>query len=152
MKEGNPSRVNRLTALFSMVTPRKHLNSSLFVLHSSLHLIQRLRVFLRNILFYHQIFDDEVLALHRILTHIIFQQLLHLIGFMQRNLLQSHVGTDEMGEFISPRLSDFPLIVPKLMPNTIWITVRITESMMKMARLASIKRPMRLNMAFYSFP
>ena len=51
-----------------------------------------------------------------------------------------------------PRLSDFPLIVPKLMPNTIWITVRITESMMKMARLASIKRPMRLNMAFYSFP
>ena len=90
-----------------MVTPRKHLNSSLFVLHSSLHLIQRLRVFLRNILFYHQIFDDEVLALHRVLTHIIFQQLLHLIGFMQRNLLQPHVGTDEMGEFrVRTKVSD----------------------------------------------
>ena len=107
MKERNPSRVNRLTvnSAFFNGYPRKHLNSSLFVLHSSLHLIQRLRVFLRNILFYHQIFDDEVLALHRVLTHIIFQQLLHLIGFMQRNLLQPHVGTDEMGEFIRRNLS-----------------------------------------------
>lgn len=47
----------------------------------------------------------------------------------------------------APKLSDFPLIVPKLMPVTMEITLRITESMMKMAKFASISRPMRLNMA-----
>jgi len=52
--------------------PRKHLNSSLFVLHSSLNSIHRFRIFLWNILLDHQIVDDEVLALHGILTHIIF--------------------------------------------------------------------------------
>ena len=34
-------------------------------------------------------------------------------------------------------------------PNTICTTVRITESMMKMARLAKMRRPMRLNMAIF---
>ncbi len=79
MKERNPSRVNsqQLTVLFSMVPhfnsfPRKHLNSSLFVLHSSLNSIHRFRIFLWNILLDHQIVDDKVLALHGILTHIIF--------------------------------------------------------------------------------
>ena len=86
-----------------MVTPSTW--NSFFVLHSSLHLIQRSESFLRNILFNHQIFDDEILAFHRILTHIIFQQFLHLMGFMQRNLLQPHIGTDEMGEFIRRNLS-----------------------------------------------
>ena len=96
MKERNPSRVNsqQLTVLFSMVSPcfngspflcfpfpmvphfnsspRKHLNSSLFVLHSSLNSIHRFRIFLWNIFLDHQIVDDEVLTLHGILTHIIF--------------------------------------------------------------------------------
>ena len=80
MKERNPSRVNsqQLTVLFSMVSPcfngspRKHLNSSLFVLHSSLNSIHRFRIFLWNIFLDHQIVDDKVLALHGILTHIIF--------------------------------------------------------------------------------
>ena len=86
MKERNPSRVNsqQLTVLFSMVSPtfsmvphfngspQKHLNSSLFVLHFSLNLIHRFRIFLWNIFLDHQIVDDKVLALHGILTHIIF--------------------------------------------------------------------------------
>ena len=102
MKERNPSRVNRLTvnSAFFNVTPRKHLNSSLFVLHSSLHLIQRLRVFLRNILLNHQVIDDEVLTFHRILTHIILQEFLHLVGLVERNLLQSHIRTDEVGKLL----------------------------------------------------
>ena len=88
-----------------MVTPRKHLNSSLFVLHSSLHLIQRCRIFLRNILLNHQVIDDEVLTFHRILTHIILQELLHLVGLVQRYLLQSHIRTDEMGKLFWRNLS-----------------------------------------------
>ena len=48
-----------------------------------------------------------------------------------------------------PRLRLEPAMVPKLMPNTICTTVRITESMMKMARLAKMRRPMRLNMAIF---
>ena len=103
MKERNPSRVNRLTvnsAFFNGSPPRKHLNSSLFVLHSSLHLIQRCLVFILNILLNHQVVDDEVLTFHRILTHIILQEFLHLVGLMERNLLQSHIRTDEVGKLL----------------------------------------------------
>ena len=64
------------------VSPRKHLNSSLFVLHSSLNSIHRFRIFLRNILLNHQIVDDEVLALHGILSHIVFQKFLNLVVLM----------------------------------------------------------------------
>ena len=49
------------------------------------------------------------------------------------------------------RLRDEPAMVPKLTPNTICTTVRITLSMMKTARLASTNRPMRLNILF-QFP
>ena len=83
MKERNPSRVNsqQLTVLFSMVSscfnsspfqcfPTKALE--FFTLRSSLNSIHRFRIFLWNIFLDHQIVDDKVLALHGILTHIIF--------------------------------------------------------------------------------
>ena len=131
MKERNPSRVNsqQLTVLFSMVSPcfngspfsmvsyfnsfpRKHLISSLFTsfslhfIHSSLNSIHRFRIFLWNILLNHQIVDDEVLALHGILSHIVFQKLLHLVVLMQRNLLQTHIRTYEMSKLLWRNLAE----------------------------------------------
>ena len=46
-----------------------------------------------------------------------------------------------------PRLRLLPVMVPKLMPNTICTIVRMIESMMKTAKLARIRRPIRLSMA-----
>ena len=59
-----------------------------------------LPVFLRQVLLYDEVVDDEVLTFHRVLTHIILQELGHLIVLMQGNLFEAHIRTDEMGEFI----------------------------------------------------
>ena len=82
------------------------MNSSLFVLHSSLNSIHRFRIFLWNILLNHQIVDDEVLALHGILSHIVFQKLLNLVVLMQRNLLQTHIRTYEMSKLLRRNLAE----------------------------------------------
>ena len=47
-------------------------------------------VFLDN-----EVVDDEVLTFHRVLAHIVFQKLLHLVVLMQGDLFQSHVRTYE---------------------------------------------------------
>ena len=47
-----------------------------------------------------EVVDDEVLALHGILAHIVLQKLLHLVGLVERHLLQADVGADEAGELL----------------------------------------------------
>ena len=47
-----------------------------------------------------EVVDDEVLALHRVLAHVIFEELLHLIVLMEGHLLQSDVRTNEAGKLI----------------------------------------------------
>ena len=55
---------------------------------------------LRQVFFHHKIVYDEVLAFHGVLSHIVFQKLLHLVGLMQRDLFESHLRTDEVREFL----------------------------------------------------
>ena len=53
----------------------------------------------------HQIVNDEVLTLHGILAHVVFQKLLHLVVFVQSDLFESYVRTDEMRKLIGRDLS-----------------------------------------------
>ena len=53
-----------------------------------------------QVFFYDQIVYDEILSFHRVFAHVVFQQFCHLVAFVQGNLLQSDVGSDEMAEFI----------------------------------------------------
>lgn len=59
-----------------------------------------LSVFLRQVLLNDEVVDDEVLALHRVLAHVVFQELGNLVVLVQGNLFEAHIRTDEMGEFI----------------------------------------------------
>ena len=64
-----------------------------------------INVFFRAVFLNHQIIDNKVLALHSVLTHVVLQQLSYLVGFVQRYLLQTHVGTDKTCEFIGRNLT-----------------------------------------------
>lgn len=59
-----------------------------------------LSVFLRQVLLNDEVVDDEVLAFHRVLAHVVFQELGNLVVLVQGNLFEAHIRTDEMGEFI----------------------------------------------------
>ena len=59
----------------------------------------------RTVFLYHQVVYDEVLSLGRILAHIILQELLHLVGLVQSNLLEAHVGADEVDKLVGTYLS-----------------------------------------------
>ena len=72
--------------------------------NDKLYLFYNLRFFW-YILFNDKVIDDEVLTFHRILTHLVFQKLCHLVGLVQRYLFQSHIWTDEMNEFIGRNLT-----------------------------------------------
>lgn len=58
----------------------------IFILHFSLIINQ---VFLN-----YQVFYNKVLTFHGILSHVKLQQFLYRIGFTERNLLQTHVLSD----------------------------------------------------------
>ena len=38
---------------------------------------------LGQVFFHHKIVDNEVLALHGVLAHVVFEELLHLVGLVQ---------------------------------------------------------------------
>ena len=59
-----------------------------------------LSVFLRQVLLYDEVVDDEVLAFHRVLAHVVFQELGNLVVLVQGNLFEAQIRTDEMGDFI----------------------------------------------------
>ncbi len=44
-------------------------------------------VFMRHVFLHHKIVDDEVLTLHGVLAHVVFEQLLHLVVLVQGDLL-----------------------------------------------------------------
>ena len=73
-------------------------NSSLFILHSK-------RIFLRSIFLDHKVVDDEVLTLHGVFAHVVFEELLHLVVLVESDLFEAHVGTDESRKLLGRNLS-----------------------------------------------
>ena len=53
---------------------------------------------LGEVFFHHKIVDNEVLTFHGVLAHVVFEELLHLVGLVQSDLFESHFGTDEVGK------------------------------------------------------
>ena len=58
-------------------------------------LVLFLSYFFRPIFLDYQVVDDEVLALHGVLTHVVLQEFLHLVGLMERDLFQADVRTNK---------------------------------------------------------
>ena len=58
-------------------------------------LVHEVFLFLRSVFLDNQVVDDEVLALHGVLAHVVLQEFLHLVGLMERDLFQADVRTDE---------------------------------------------------------
>ena len=56
--------------------------------------------FFRTVFLYDEVVYDEVLALGRVLTHIVFQEFGHLVVLVERHQLQTDVRTDETGKFV----------------------------------------------------
>ena len=63
-------------------------------------------LFLRFILFNHEVVDDEVLSLHRVLAHIEFEESCHGLFLAQSDALKTHILTYEMFEFIGRYLTE----------------------------------------------
>ena len=63
-------------------------------------LVLFLSYFFRPIFLDYQVVDDEVLALHGVLTHVVLQEFLHLVSLVEGYLFQSDVGTNEACKFI----------------------------------------------------
>ena len=62
--------------------------------------------FLRSVFFYHEVVYDEVLALRCVLSHIILQELMHLVRLVQRDLFEAHLGSDEVLELVGTDFSE----------------------------------------------
>lgn len=52
-----------------------------------------------------EVVDDEVLTLHGILSHIVFEELLHLIVLVEGHLFEAHVRSDEVDELVRAYLT-----------------------------------------------
>ena len=63
------------------------------------------RIFLRSIFLYHEVVDDEVLSLHGVLAHVVFEKLLHLVVLVESDLFEAHVGTDESRKLLGRNLT-----------------------------------------------
>ena len=68
-----------------------------FILHSS---FKTFFIFFRPVFLYDEVLDDEVLALHGVFAHVILQELLHLVGLVEGDLLKAHVGPNEGGKLL----------------------------------------------------
>ena len=62
-------------------------------------------LFVGPVFLYHEVVDDEVLAVHGVLAHVVFQQLRHLIALVECHLVQSDVGSDEVDELLGADFS-----------------------------------------------
>ena len=58
-----------------------------------------------QVFFDNKVVDNKLLALHRIFTHIIFEQSAYLVAFVQRHLLQTDLGADKMLKLIGRNLT-----------------------------------------------
>ena len=69
---------------------------------SSVQYVSRhlLHLFFRQVLFDDEVVDDEVLALGGVLSHVVLQQLLYLVGLVECYLLEAYVWSDEAGELV----------------------------------------------------
>ena len=63
------------------------------------------RLFVGSVFLYHQVLDDEILSVHRILSHVVFQHHGHLVALVECYLIQSDVRSDEIGELIGTDFS-----------------------------------------------
>ena len=63
----------------------------MFVIIGTFHnlIVLLFHVFLGQIFLHNKVVDDEVLSLHGVLAHVVFEELLHLVGLVQRNLVAS---------------------------------------------------------------
>ena len=57
-----------------------------------------------------KVVDDEVLALHGVLAHVVFQKFRHLVALAQCHLLQAYVGTDEVLELVRTYLAKYEML------------------------------------------
>ena len=57
-------------------------------------------LFLRTVFLHHEIIDDKVLSFGGILTHVVGQQFLHLVGLMQGDLFETNIRADKPGKLI----------------------------------------------------
>ena len=79
-----------------------------FALHSLTHNIPscqegdsfELLLFAGLVLLNYQVVNDEVLAFHCVLAHILGEQFLYLVVLVQLDALETHVGADEVAELI----------------------------------------------------
>ena len=62
-------------------------------------------VFFGQVFFHDEVVDDEALSFHGVLSHVVFQQTTDIVAFVERDGLESHVGTDEVFELVG---RDFP--------------------------------------------
>ena len=61
---------------------------------------------LRFILLYDEVVDDEVLALHRVLSHIEFEEVHHGVVLAQGDALETHLLADEVLELVGRYLTE----------------------------------------------
>ncbi len=59
----------------------------------------------REVFFYHEVVYDEVLSFGCVLAHVVFEELLHLVRFVERHLFEAHLRTDEIGELVGRNLA-----------------------------------------------
>ena len=64
-----------------------------------------LSVFLRQVLLNDEVIDDEVLSLNGVLTHIVAQEIAHLVAFVEMHLFETDFGPYEVAELIGGNLA-----------------------------------------------
>ena len=52
-----------------------------------------------GVVFYYEVFDDELLAFHGVFAHVEFEQFFYAVFFTQGYAVEAHVGADESAEF-----------------------------------------------------
>ena len=62
-------------------------------------------LFVCLVLFDNKVVDDEVLAFHCVLAHVVGEQILDLVVLVQLNALQTHVGAYEVAELVGRNLT-----------------------------------------------
>lgn len=79
--------------------PGNH-RAGLFLFVLVYDLVHEVFLFLWSVFLDNQVVDDEVLALHGVLSHIVLQEFLHLVCLMERDLFQSDIRTDKASKLL----------------------------------------------------
>lgn len=59
-----------------------------------------LQFLFRQVLFYDQIVDNEALSLHGVFTHVVFEQGVDIVTFVEGDGFKAHVRTNKVFELI----------------------------------------------------